>query len=95
MARKKDTNTIQKRLNDAKTTYEYNESQINVFRKYCEKCETLSITASNGTSSMIPEYKSMQELVKTNISLRKQINDMEMLLQNGNIKNEEEADPFK
>lgn len=95
MATKTSKNTVETRLEDAKKQYIENAKVIKELKKFIDRCESLSVTASNGTSSMIPEFKSWQELVKLNITLRKQINDMEQIIQNGKIKTEEDANPFE
>lgn len=89
------SNNIETRLEDAKSQYNDNQRMIDFLKNYIDGLKELSVRASNGTVSIVPEFKQWQDLVKINITLRKQINDMEILLQNGSIKKEEEANPFE
>lgn len=91
----KPVNNMQSRLEDAKRQYDVNESMIKSLKKYIDSCDSISVKASNGTISVIPEFKQWQDLQKINTTLRKQINDMEILLQNGTISEEKEENPFK
>lgn len=94
MAKKTDTNNIQTRLEDAKTQYNFNQSVIEMLMKDI-KDNDLIVQNGNNTYSASPQLRTYQELAKANITLRKQINEMEEILQNGIIKTEEEANPFE
>lgn len=94
MAKKTDANNIQTRLEDAKKQYNFNESVIEMLMKDI-KVNDLIIQNGNNTYSASPQLRTYQELAKANITLRKQINEMEEILQNGTIKTEEEANPFE
>lgn len=87
-------NTIETRLNDVKNEYNTNQLLINKLLKEIKKFDDLFIKNSNGTFSVIPPLKIYQDLTNTNIKLRKQINDMELLIQNGTLTAEEEYSPF-
>lgn len=91
--KKENINTIQTRLEDAKSQYNDNQNMIELLKSHIDEAEDLNVHACNGTISIIPEFKQWQDLVKTNITLRKQINDMEILLRGISFE-EDEADPF-
>lgn len=91
---KAQANTIRTRLEDAIVQYNDNQTTIEKLKSIVDKYDDLSIRASNGTVSIVPEFKQWQDLVKLNITLRKQINDMEQIIQSGAVKDEEEANPF-
>lgn len=99
MAKKKqeiNINNIETRLKDAKREYELNLNLINMLAdKIQELNQTLIIENPNGTYSLNPTVKAYQEVSKANITLRKQINDMEIQLQNGVLKQNEEINPFE
>lgn len=94
MAKKSDKNNIQTRLEDAKSQYDFNQKVINRLMKDIEKTP-LIVKNGNNTESSSPQLRAYQELLKTNLNLRKQISDMEILMQNGTINEEKEENPFK
>lgn len=94
MAKKTNVNNVQTRLEDAKTQYNFNQSVIELLMIDI-KNNDLIVQNGNSTYSASPQLRTYQELAKANITLRKQINEMEEILQNGTIKTEESANPFE
>ena len=60
-----------------------------------KKFEHLFMENTNGTYSAIPSLKIYQDLQNTNIKLRKQINEMELIQQKGTLLDtEDDYSPF-
>lgn len=94
MGRTKENN-LQTRLKDVKEEYNTNEILINKLIADLKKFEHLFMENTNGTYSAIPSLKIYQDLQNTNIKLRKQINEMELIQQKGTLLDtEDDYSPF-
>lgn len=87
-----DANTIESRLNDLKSEYDFNKSIIEEMKVEI-KSDDLIVMNGNNTQSPSPALRIYMDLIKTNMSLRKQINEMELLKINGTLN--DEANPFE